>query len=144
MPVKASFDIEWQEFSGKHGKIDRQLDSILEASISEDDLGLEAIDIRLDEWQQKRARKIADNETVRLSNAVTRNVFISAGITKLIWRNTGSDTCPFCEELDGKVVGIEQNFVDSDMNVNGRKLKVRSPRAHPPIHQGCVCQIEPQ
>jgi HK97 family phage portal protein len=107
-----------------------------------------AIDERLDEWEERRPNKVAMNETIRQSNAVARFVFAAAGITKLIWRNTGSKTCEFCEGLNGKVVGIEQPFLSAGDNLEGvdgkgNRLSISGPKMHPPIHAGCQCTIEP-
>ncbi|MFA4973654.1 MAG: phage portal protein [bacterium] len=107
---------------------------------------LVAVDDRLDEWEQTRPDKVARNETTQVANAVAKFVFAAAGITKLIWRNTGSDTCPFCSELDGTVVGIEQDFVTAGSAIegpDGKQMKSWGPKRHPPIHAGCQCVIEP-
>jgi hypothetical protein len=86
------------------------------------------------------------NETVQLSNAVARAVFVGVGITKLRWVALGSDSCPICQEMDGKVIGIDQNFVDygETLEAEGQNdMQIYRPTAHPPLHQGCVCQISP-
>lgn len=124
-----------------------QIQAIVKESTEEEDLGINNIDIRLDEWQQTRPGKMARNETVRLTNAIALTVFAGAGITKLMWSTASGDPCPFCSSLDGTVVGIEQNFIDADTNFlgeNGQTLKVSSPKMHPPMHLGCQCQIIPQ
>lgn len=107
---------------------------------------LAAVEIRTAEWEKKRPDKIAMNETVQLSNAVARAVFIGTGITQLRWVAMGSDTCPICQEMDGKIVGTESNFVDygETLEAEGQSdMQVYKPTAHPPLHQGCVCQISP-
>ena len=74
-------------------------------------------------------------------------VFAGAGITRLRWVAMGGKSCPFCQEMDGKVVGIEQNFVGPDtvLEAEGKSdMKVYRPASHPPIHEGCVCQIVPE
>jgi HK97 family phage portal protein len=92
------------------------------------------IEGRLDEWELKRPGKVALNETVRLANAVAKTVFVAAGITKLVWASLGSKSCDFCESIDGQVVGIESKFSTSGLSAAG----------HPPIHEGCECQIVPE
>jgi HK97 family phage portal protein len=94
---------------------------------------LSEIDGRLDEWEQKRAGKVGMNETVQLANAIAKVVFVAAGIRYLIWSAQGSDSCPFCQDLDGKKVGIENDFNTKGLDSAG----------HPPIHEGCECQIVP-
>jgi len=105
---------------------------------------IEAIEGRLDEWEQRRPNKVAMNETVQLSNAVARTVFAGGGIREVVWMAVGSDICPFCEEMDGKVVGIEQEFVSADttLEAEGKSdMQINRPASHPPLHNGCECQI---
>ena len=103
---------------------------------------------RLDEWLEKRPGKIARNEVIKASNATLRETYRLGGIKKLKWINTGSKSCDFCSSLNGKIVGIEKNFIEHDEVLegktgSGRKLKIYGPKAHPPIHQSCACAIVP-
>lgn len=57
---------------------------------------------------------------------------------------------PFCQELDGTVVGIEDNFMNDgdvlkavDEDGNWQSMKSMGAKMHPPIHKGCVCMIAP-
>jgi hypothetical protein len=111
-----------------------QLEAIVRDSVAAGTDPLENINIRLDEWVEKRPGKIALNETVRLASAVAKTVFVSAGITKLVWSAQGSNSCPFCQELDGQVMGIEKEFSVEGLDSKG----------HPPIHEGCECSIVPE
>ena len=98
---------------------------------------------RLEEWQEKRAIKISENESVRGDGAFARQVFLAAGVTQLIWQTTGPSTCPYCMELSGKVVGIEKAFVDpGDLTPSGNvPMRIKSNHFHPPLHQGCDCAV---
>jgi len=106
-----------------------------------------AIEQRLDEWKATRADKIADREPIQQESAVSRWVWMAAGVTLLQWQRRGSKSCPFCKALHGKIVGIDQPFVEAgDFTPEGHEaspLKVRGPKLHAPIHQGCVCVITP-
>lgn len=103
----------------------------------------ESLQTRIDEWGEKRADKIADNETVRLNGAITREVFLAAGITRIVWVTMGSKPCPYCLELNGRTVGIESAFVtEGDFQPTGQDpMMIKSPHFHPPLHQGCVCGV---
>lgn len=106
----------------------------------------EALNTRLDEWGQKRAHKVGMNESVQVANAVAKVVFAGAGVIRLRWQAMGSETCPLCKEMDGRIVGIEQPFLrhDETLETEGASdLHVYRPTSHPPLHQGCVCQIVP-
>lgn len=107
----------------------------------------QAIEQRLTEWDATRPEKIASREPVQQESAVSRYVWLAAGITKLQWQRRGSNSCPFCKALHGKIVGISQAFIDEgDFTPEGHEaspLKVRGPKLHAPIHKGCVCIITP-
>lgn len=108
----------------------------------------EAIGQRLDEWEEKRPDKVASNESVRFEGALARFAWDGMGVTKLVWRTGGTDDCPLCEELDGRVVGIERPFVAKGETVEGddddtAPLTSRSDVNGPPLHQGCDCSISP-
>lgn len=120
-----------------------QLLGVLNEAHDEGEDQLEAVRERLDEWEERRPGKIAREETIRVGGAVARAIIGGAGY-KLIWRNTGSKTCPFCEELDGKVVGADDPFLDEDdvLTSDDGKMRITGPKMHPPIHEGCECTIE--
>lgn len=101
---------------------------------------------RAGEWEEKRAQKVSANEAVQLGNAVTRFVWGAAGITALKWVAQGSKSCPFCQQMNGKTVGITSPFIPAGENLiadNGSGMKIRGKKMNPPIHQGCVCTIAP-
>lgn len=106
------------------------------------------IEERLKEWEEKRPDKEARNETRQLGNAITRAIMAGAGVKYLVWRNAGNDTCDYCKELNGKVVGIDQPFLGGNekLEAEGEEfdMKVKRPSFHPPIHFACECQIEPE
>ena len=122
-----------------------QLLAVMRAAIEEGEDVLEAVETRLDEWEEKRPSKVAAQETVEASNRVARHVFAAAGVVKLRWVNAGGSPCPYCEELDGTVVGIEQAFVGRNdvLESEDGVMELRKPTFVPPLHRGCVCQIEP-
>lgn len=101
------------------------------------------IDTRLVEWEERRPKKVAMNETVQISGAITKLAFVAAGVTKLRWMAVGSKNCPYCREMDGKVVGINESFVSKDdvLDSEDGMMRIRKPAFHPPLHQGCECVI---
>lgn len=105
----------------------------------------EAIIMRLDEWEEKRPEKEAQDETIELAAAVAKFTWVLLGVTVLRWVTMGDDPCPFCQELNGKVVSVEKNFIDAgtDFDVGGKVMAVYNNKGHPPLHQGCVCGIVP-
>lgn len=103
----------------------------------------DVIDARMEEWEERRPGKVAMNETVQISGAIARMAFAAAGVMYLRWINVGGDSCPYCRELDGQVVGIDQSFVGKDdvLDSEDGTMRIRKPAFHPPLHQGCECQI---
>ena len=67
---------------------------------------------RLDEWLEKRADKVAMDESVRGSNAMARETWRSSGITKIKWVAVGKN-CPFCTRMNGRTIEIKKNFLDA-------------------------------
>lgn len=103
----------------------------------------ELIDERLIEWEEKRPGKIASRETVELSNKMARFVFMGAGITRLRWVAIGSKSCPYCQEMNGKVVGIELPFLGASdsLESDDGSMRINKPTLTPQLHDGCECQI---
>ena len=131
--------------AGHIGSSEGQLAELLEQTV--DDELTEVLGQRVSEWNDTRAGKIAENEPVKQESAVARYVWAAAGVTRLQWVRRGSNSCPFCKALHGKIVGIEENFLEAgEFTPDGHEaspLKVRGPKLHAPIHRGCVCAIVP-
>lgn len=98
----------------------------------------------VDRWRSDRGGSLAAGELVRLANAAARAVYVGAGITALRWVTSG-DSCPYCRNLDGRIVAIDRPFVDvdEDFKPDGADKPLRPNRkiGHPPLHGGCDCQI---
>ena len=135
-----------ESFASRHiGSSEGQIAALIN-ELAEDEIAA-AIEQRMTEWEQTRADKIAAREPVQQESAVARFVWAASGITKLQWQRRGSKSCPFCKSINGKIVGIDAPFIDQgDYTPDGHEtspLKVRGPKMHAPIHQGCVCVITP-
>ncbi|MEV9641757.1 phage portal protein [Mammaliicoccus sciuri] len=149
---KKTFTDEARQFMDKYleafaerysGSSKGQLAKIVRDSFDEGLDPVDEIDVRLTEWEERRPEKVAMNETVQICGAIAKVAFAALGISKLRWMALGSDNCPYCTELNGMVVGIEQNFVSKDQSLESEDgtMNVRKPASHPPLHGGCVCQI---
>lgn len=149
---KSEFTDEARSFMDKYlnsfaqryaGSSKGQLNKIVRESYESDLDPIDEIDVRLAEWEERRPDKVAMNETVQVCGAIAKVAFAALGVTKLRWMSLGSDSCPYCTELNGMVVGIEDNFVSKDENLESEdgNMRVKKPASHPPLHAGCVCQI---
>lgn len=103
-----------------------------------------AVDGVLEDWKTLRPERLRLHESIRSESAFARNVFVLAGVTKLVSVSYGK-SCPYCLALDGKVIEIQGAFLEpGDFQPEGaeRPLTVTSIRRHPPYHDGCDCGIE--
>lgn len=120
---------------------------VRDAADAGDDLA-EAVGRRLDEWQERRAEKVADTEATRLSGALVVQRWWRGGVTKIAWVAQGGNRCAFCARLNGKIVGIRQAFAEDGDEVEGgadeQPLRVKRRTAHPPIHATCKCGLRPE
>lgn len=103
-----------------------------------------ALDDSLDAYQDVRADEIARLESTRENNATARMIYVAAGFAKIRWRSF-NQSCPYCSNLDGAVVGVEQTFIASGENYQPEgadmPLRVNNDIGHPPAHDGCDCMI---
>lgn len=119
----------------------RELRNIIQSSTPEELAGI--VNNKMNHWTENRQTIIAEHETARGNNAITRAVWMSAGITSLIWIAMGAKPCPYCSELDGRTVGITSAFLtEGDFQPQGQEpMTMRTPHFHPPLHVGCECGI---
>ena len=123
----------------------RQLQSVINAS--EADILADELEGRLVEWEEKRPDKIAMKETVKADSALSKLVWIAAGVTVLKWV-ANADACPLCQEMDGRTVSITRAFLAEGDTVDPKdgktnKLESKQIISHPPLHGTCVCNVTP-
>jgi len=126
------------------GESTLQLQSVIrEAMAAGADL-LEVVEQRLMEWEEKRPDKVANWEVIQAGNAIALATYTAGGVLNKRWNAIGED-CPYCRPLDGKVVGLNQPFVerDRDYQPEGTDTAIRPHYniGHPPLHRGCDCMI---
>lgn len=123
-----------------------QIKAVIRKANEEGSEPLEAIEERLTEWEERRPGKVAANETVEAAGVVSKFVYRSAGIRYLRWVAVGSESCPFCQELHGRIVGIDRAFVEANDQLDSEDgvMRINKPAFAPPLHEGCVCQIVPE
>lgn len=103
-----------------------------------------ALQERFDQWKERRPEKVAKQETVRAGSAIAKAVFLAAGVTRIRWVTFGKN-CPYCDSLNGKVIGIENNFAlkGDVLRPDGvdKPLTFSSNIGHPPAHGACDCGV---
>lgn len=99
---------------------------------------------RVTEWADKRAGKLARNEAVEGEGAFSREAYENSGVTRLVWRTFG-ENCPFCNDLAGRVVGVQEPFARKGEVLPGdgsvTPLELSGNRRHAPLHAGCDCMV---
>lgn len=100
---------------------------------------------RVGEWREKRPIKEASRQIIESSSAFSKAVYLAAGVMSLKWVAAGSKPCPYCIEMDGRIIGIQSNFVGKGEQLNpeggtGPMLSYQN-KSHPPLHGGCECLI---
>jgi len=132
-----------ERFARRHAaSSEGQLASLLLDEIEDKEA---AVEERLGEWEERRPTKIGDREATQLGDAVAKVVFVAAGVRLLRWQTTG-DNCPYCEEMNGRVVGVDQSFIPKggDLSPEGEQTYRPSGNiGHAPLHTGCDCTVVP-
>lgn len=124
----------------------KRLNEIAQQAITDENDPLTAIENKFNEWEESRPGVVATRETIKIAGAVSYFTYKDAGIQEMVWINTGSPSCPYCQELDGQVMGIElpfKNESDSMQAGEGEPLTFSSNIFHPPLHGGCQCMLVP-
>ena len=98
--------------------------------------------------EKYEAERIARTESIWAWNEGAMQGYIQTGMVESKqWVSSGDDrTCDFCLEMDGRIVGISENYFDmgSPIEVSGQTLNLDyEDIAHPPIHCNCRCTISP-
>lgn len=128
------------------GSSQGQLSAVVRKAIEDGSPPEEAVLQRLSEWKRKRGPKTARNEATRFGNAVAREVYVRSGAIAIKWVTFGAENCQFCRAMNGKTVlasnGIFSPKGSPVAGEDGDILPVwNSVIRHPPLHQGCDCQI---
>jgi len=130
--------------SVQHAKTSRQE---LQSLISNLDFTevLNALELKLAEWLEKRAAKMAKRQTTEGNGAFSKFAYIAGGVVSLRWVTAGSATCPFCKKLNGRSVLGAETFLQAGTALESDEGKLRVSRNvnHPPAHPGCDCFISP-
>jgi HK97 family phage portal protein len=130
--------------SVQHAKTSRQE---LQSLISNLDFTevVNALELKLAEWLEKRAARMAKRQTTEGNGAFSKFAYIAGGVVSLRWVTAGSATCPFCKKLNGRSVLGSETFLQAGTALESDEGKLRVSRNvnHPPAHPGCDCFISP-
>lgn len=107
----------------------------------------DGFDELLVKWEDVRVQENSRNIAFEALNALAIFSYRTVGVREIVWVvNKGA--CPFCQKLAGKVVGIEEYFVEAGsildaIDVDGKALqmKVHGAKRSGNLHTGCSCVI---
>ena len=96
-----------------------------------------------------RAERIARSETIKASNYASDEGWTQSGVVEGKEWFTAKDerTCQYCGPMDGKIVGLKQNyFIEGEelTGSGGGKMKLDYEDVDtPPLHSNCRCTLLP-
>jgi len=109
-----------------------------------------AIETQFSDWGRYRSEMVARTEIIRASNEGAAEAYLQSGIVEeKVWITAHDDRlCPFCADMDGRIVGVEENFWDEgdvmQVDVGEQSYAVEFDYGDvgvPPLHPNCRCAI---
>lgn len=109
------------------------------------DLTFDTVNKRLDGWVDTKAKKLAARELLDAESTFVIDEYRKQGIGNKQWKTVGAN-CPLCNQMEGKLVGINRNFLEAGDIVDPGDGETSPLKPHrsvkgPPLHQGCDCMV---
>lgn len=111
-------------------KIKRQLMEGLEAGETIPEL-MSRIKDEFRTWEWNRAEVVARTESSRANNRAAQEAYEQSGVVEEKQWMTAPDCCEICNDLDGMVVGLKEDFFEADYESG----------EGPPRHPNCRCTV---
>jgi HK97 family phage portal protein len=132
-------------YAARHVGISKSKIEQAHAKAMQDEVDVEeALIGELDTWPDARAASIATEESTRFNNAMAKMVYGALGVQFLRSVAFG-ENCPYCNALDGAIVGINEFFIKAggELKPEGVDEPLRSSTdlGHAPYHDGCDCMV---
>jgi HK97 family phage portal protein len=105
------------------------------------------------EWSDDyRADRVAKTEAFRTANTSLKETWKQSGVVKTIkWYTSSTEPCPFCEQMNGKVISVDDNFFNNSESLTvgeGDNAQTMSldygDVGSPPLHPNCMCVARPE
>lgn len=94
-----------------------------------------------------RADRIAKTETTRAQGFADNAAWQQAGnVTGQVWTVQSGNPCAFCNQLDGVIVSLDENFASLGdiLTAEGKTLAINYESVPwPPVHVNCACILWP-
>ena len=102
-------------------------------------------------WLEDWPEQIGHYESVRAGGAIAIAAFKGGGALMKRWYTIG-ENCPKCDRMNGRVIGIDENFASAGDIVSGDEgddspLRITRSGGHPPLHRSdgksgtCDCVV---
>lgn len=103
----------------------------------------------LDFWENRmerwKAEQIARTESTRAAHQGMLKGFEQSKVVRAVVWDAQADACPFCTELDGRVVGLGTAFFEQGQSMDvqdaGTLKFDYEPVTSPPLHPNCRCTL---
>ena len=102
-----------------------------------------------DNMEKSRVDIIARTEVAKAINFATEESYRQSGVVEAKKWVTGRDNrvCEFCRELEGKIIGLNENFENRGANLEGEDEGIMDIDyeniSAPPLHASCRCGLVP-
>lgn len=138
-----------------NAKTNRELKSILSDALDEGKsiAGIEEdIEGLFKGYEDYRIERIARTESARAQVGGERKVYKDSGVVHSLKWLASSDACEFCLEMDGKTVGIDQDFFKQGQSLDATDDDGKEGTMDfdygdvegPPLHPNCRCDLIPE
>jgi HK97 family phage portal protein len=99
------------------------------------------------ETTRARAERIARTETSAASNQAAIEAYRQSPVVSAKEFYAQPDACPFCASMNGKVIGIDENYFNVGQSLtlpDGSKMNFNyDDVSAPPLHPNCECALLP-
>lgn len=99
-----------------------------------------------DEATTVRAERIARTESLAASNEGALEAYRQSPVVTAKEWSAEANACEFCKALDGKIIGLNEDFAKLGQGVEAGDKKMQTNYediAHPPLHANCRCALLP-
>lgn len=120
-----------------------QIEIVLQEALDTEADPATQIDERLYRWEETKPEKAAGRHGFEMLNALIVASYRHHEVRLLRWLASGA-SCPFCQQLSGKVAGIEEYFVGEGTTLEGGDavpMQIKRNVRHGPLHGGCDCVV---
>lgn len=120
-----------------------QIEILLQEAADANTDPADLVDERLTRWEETKPGKVGERHAFEALNALVIASYRSHEVRLLRWLASGA-SCPFCQQLSGKVAGIEEYFIPAGTSLDGgaaAPMLISRNVRHGPLHGGCDCVV---